>query len=176
MASQNFNVPRISYSLTGLKTDEVILGACTLLQDQDITIVEENTLNEFMTHGCEGVDEQSETGSKTTITFMIKRDYEVLKVMFPSRYIDGAGAGEYFTKNNGGTKSQKMSLKLRPLRATDDTDAILFYSVFATVNENVTATASGTDYVQIVCKLSSVAIDGSKLTNVKAIGIDFPAA
>ena len=176
MSSQNFGVSQISYSLTGLKAGEEILGSCTQLGSQEVTITEENTLNEFMVHGCEGVDEQSETGSKTTITFSIKRDMEVLKAMFPDRYIDGAQAGEYFVVNNAGKKSQRMSLKIRPLGATDDTDAILYYSVLASVSESTTATAAGEDMVTIVCKVSSQAIDGSYLTNVKAIGIDFPVA
>ena len=88
MASQNFNVAQISFSHTGLKADENILEACTFLRDKEITIVSEDIYNEFFTHACAGVDEHTETGETLTVTFAIKRDYDVLKVMFPNKCAD----------------------------------------------------------------------------------------
>ena len=174
MKSQNFNVAEISYSHTGLDTGVVTLDACTYLRDQEITIVEEDDYNEFFTHGCAGVDEHTETGARLTVTFAIKRDYDVLKLLFPNKYADGAASG-FVQKNNAGAKSQKTVLKIVPLGAADDTDAMLF-TAFIVATENTTGTAAGTDYVQIVAKATMIGIDGTKNDNLVEYGVDFPAA
>jgi len=173
MGSQNFNVAQISFSPTGLKADEVILEACTYIRDQEITIVAEDDYNEFFTHACAGVDEHSETGERKTVTLGIKRDYDVLKVLLPNKYGDG-GSG-YIQKNNAGSKSQKHEIKIRPLGAGDDVDAMLF-TAFIVEMQNTTATAAGTDYVEIVMKATMIGIDGVKKDNFIEYGIDFPVS
>ena len=173
MASQTFKVAEISYSQTGLKADEQIIDACKYLASQEITIVEEDTENEFTTHGCAGIDEQVETGSKITIVFSIKRDYADLKLLFPKKYGDGTTG--FVQKNNAGQASQKTEIKIRPLGAVDDTDAMMT-TVFVTSKQNTTATAAGTDYIEVTAKATMIKIDGTKRTDLMDIGIDFPAS
>lgn len=171
--SQAFSVASISYSTTGLKAEEVILDACTYVRDQEVTVVAEDDINQFFVHGCAGVDEQTETGERKIVTFSIKRDYDILKDLLPNKYADGAVSG-HVQKNNAGAKSQKLAIKIRPLGATDDTDAMLM-TCFVSSLQNTTATAEGVDYEQIVCAATLNDIDGSTKANLVEYGVDFPA-